>query len=147
MFYFFDVRKSIALFLAILLLAPAAEAARAPQQPDASPQQQQGTQATESQQENSTSPDAPSPQVAQSNPPQSSSDSQNDSAPTPIGTAAAPSEKPVGAAGSRPAGAVIAPAKQRRVRRILISIGVIVGAGVAIGTVAALSHGSPSQPH
>lgn len=147
MFDFLGVRKSIALFLAMLLIAPAAEAARVPQQPDASPQQQQGTQATESQQENSTTPDAPSPQVAQSNSPQFSSDSQNNSAPTPIGTAAAPSEKPVGAAGSRPAGAVIAPAKQRRVRRILISIGVVVGAGVAIGTVAALSHGSPSQPH
>lgn len=147
MFYFFGVRKSIALFLTMLLIAPAAVAARAPQQPDTSPQQQQGAQATESPQENSTTPDAPLPQVAQSNSPQPSSDPQNGSAPSPIGTAAAPSGKPVGAAGSRPAGAVIAPAKQRRVRTILISIGVVVGAAVAIGTVAALSHGSPSQPH
>jgi hypothetical protein len=32
------------------------------------------------------------------------------------------------------------------VRAIFISIGVVVGAGVAIGTVAALSHSSPSHP-
>jgi hypothetical protein len=143
MSYVLRARKSFALFLAVLLLAPAVEAAGMPQQPDASPQQQ----ATEDQQENSATPDAPSPQVAQSTPAQSGSDPQNNSAPAPVGTAAAPAEKPVGAAGSRPAGAVIAPAKQRRVRTILISIGIVIGAGVAIGTVAALSHGSPSQPH
>jgi hypothetical protein len=32
------------------------------------------------------------------------------------------------------------------VRAILISVGVVVGAAIAIGTVAALSHGSPSHP-
>jgi cytoskeletal protein RodZ len=146
MSFFFCAQKSIALFLAVLLLAPAAEAARVPQQPDAS-SPQQGTQATEGQQENSATPDAPSPQVAQSNSEQSSSDPQDSGTSTPVGTAAAPSEKPVGVTGARPAGAVIAPAKQRRVRTILISIGVVIGAGVAIGTVAALSHSSPSQPH
>jgi hypothetical protein len=143
MFYIFCARKSIALFLALLLLAPTANAARVPQQPDTSSQQP----ATESQQKNSAIPDAPLPQVAESSPQQSSSDLQNSSGPVPVGTAAAPAEKPVGAAGSRPAGAVIAPGKQRRVRIILIGIGVVIGAGIAIGTVAALSHGSPSQPH
>lgn len=63
----------------------------------------------------------------------------------PLGVAAAPYTRPTGVAGSRPAGAVIAPAKQRRVRTILISIGVVVAAGVAIGTVAGLSHASPSH--
>jgi hypothetical protein len=52
----------------------------------------------------------------------------------------------MGVAASRPAGAAIAPAKQRRVRTILISLGVIAGAGIAVGSVAALSHGSPSRP-
>jgi hypothetical protein len=64
----------------------------------------------------------------------------------PVGTAAAPYEKTTGVAASRPAGAVIAPAKQRRARSILIRVGVVVGAAVAIGTVVALAHGSPSRP-
>lgn len=64
----------------------------------------------------------------------------------PVGTAAAPYEKPAGVAASRPAGAVIAPAKQRRARSIFIKVGVIVGAGVAVGTVVALSHSSSSRP-
>lgn len=64
----------------------------------------------------------------------------------PVGTAAAPYEKPIGVAASRPAGAAIAPAKQRRTRSLLIKVGVLVGIGVAVGTVAALSHSSPSRP-
>ena len=64
----------------------------------------------------------------------------------PVGTAAAPAVNATGVAGSRPTGAVIAPAKQRRVRTILIRVGVVVGACVAVGIVAALSHSSPSQP-
>ena len=64
----------------------------------------------------------------------------------PVGTAAAPSETTMGVTASRPAGAVIAPAKQRRVRSILIRVGLIVGAGVALGTVMALSHATPSRP-
>jgi hypothetical protein len=61
-----------------------------------------------------------------------------------VGTAAAPGKTMIAA--SRPAGAAIAPAKQRRVRTILISVGVIVAAGVAVGTVAGLSHASSSHP-
>jgi len=87
-----------------------------------------------------------SPQPAGQNqqapaPPSSGSQSQQ-----PVGTAAAPFERTTGVAASRPAGAAIAPAKQRRVRTIWISLGVIAGAGIAVGSVAALSHGSPSRP-
>jgi hypothetical protein len=64
----------------------------------------------------------------------------------PVGTAAAPFERTLGVAASRPAGAAIAPAKQRRVRTILISVGVVVAAGVAVGTVVGLSKASPSRP-
>ena len=67
--------------------------------------------------------------------------------PKPVGSAAAPFERTTGVAASMPAGAVIAPAKQRRARSFIIKISVVVGACVAIGTVAALSHTSPSQPH
>lgn len=65
----------------------------------------------------------------------------------PLGTAVAPSVKTTGVAASRPAGAAIAPARQKRARSILIKVGVIVGAGVAVGTVVALSSASPSRPH
>jgi hypothetical protein len=64
----------------------------------------------------------------------------------PVGTAAAKSVETTGVAGSNPAGAAIAPAKQRRTRAVLIKVGAIVGAGVAVGTVMALSSGSPSRP-
>jgi hypothetical protein len=75
------------------------------------------------------------------------SDQQQTPPQKPVGTAAAPEEKPVGVAASRPAGAVIAPAKQKRVRIILIRTAIIVGAAVAVGTVVALSKGSPSRPN
>jgi hypothetical protein len=64
----------------------------------------------------------------------------------PVGTAVAPPPSAVGSAASNPAGAAIAPAKQSRVRVILISVGALVGAGVALGAVAALSSSSPSRP-
>lgn len=64
----------------------------------------------------------------------------------PVGTAAAPYEKATGVAASRPAGAVVAPAKQKRSRSFLIRVGLIVGACVAVGTVVGLSAASPSRP-
>lgn len=64
----------------------------------------------------------------------------------PAGTAAAGLIKATGVAASEPAGAAIAPAKQKRARSILIKVGVIAGASVAIGSVVALSKGSPSRP-
>jgi hypothetical protein len=67
--------------------------------------------------------------------------------PAPVGTAAAPYEKPEGAPASRPAGAAIAPAKQRRVKSFAIKTALVVGAGVAIGVVVAASLGSSSRPH
>jgi hypothetical protein len=64
----------------------------------------------------------------------------------PSGTAAAEAGRVSGNAASRPAGAAIAPAKQRQVRSILIKMGVIAGAGVALGTVTALTKASGSKP-
>ena len=64
----------------------------------------------------------------------------------PAGTAAAQAAQTSGGAASKPAGMAIAPAKQRQVRSFLIKLGAIAGAGVAIGTVVALSKGSPSKP-
>jgi hypothetical protein len=144
------VKRAITTSLAALLIIPAAQAAPAPQQPDTSSPQTQRTEAVPAQQ-SSAVPDAPSPQAVPQTAGQdtlsSSSEPQQNSPIAPVGTAAAPAETPVGTTGSRPAGAVIAPARQKRVHTILISVALVVGAGVAIGTVAALSHGSPSQPH
>lgn len=65
---------------------------------------------------------------------------------SPVGTAAAEANSTTGVMASKPAGVAIAPAKQRRVRTLLIKVGAVVGAGVAVGTVAALSIASPSKP-
>lgn len=122
------LNKTIACCLALLLTAPASQAfASAQPAPQSDPQAQ------------STAPPNSS-NSAQTTPGQTPANN-------PVGTAAAPYEGASGVTGSRPAGAVIAPAKQRRVRAILIKIGVVVGAAAAVGTVVALSHASPSQPH
>jgi hypothetical protein len=106
------------------------------------------TAATAQQQTAASGQPAPSQEAQQTQSGNAKSDAQTpNDATKPVGTAVAPYEKTSGLTASRPAGAVIAPAKQRRVRAILIKVGVIAAAGVAIGTVAALSHGSPSQPH
>lgn len=77
---------------------------------------------------------------------QTSTRNQQGTIQQPTGTAAARTANPAGVAASEPAGAAIAPAKQRRVRTILISVGAVLGAGAALGAVAALSAGSPSRP-
>ena len=94
------------------------------------------------------SPGAVRSQTAENNPPfvgqQASSGEQQ--AQEPVGTAAAESVETTGVAASKPAGAAIAPAKQKRTRSLLIKVGALVGASVAIGTVVALSSASPSRP-
>jgi hypothetical protein len=67
------------------------------------------------------------------------------SGPQPSGTAAAPSVQVTGGAASQPAGVAIAPPKQRQIRSLLIKLGFLAGAGVALGTVAALTAASPSR--
>jgi hypothetical protein len=64
----------------------------------------------------------------------------------PVGTAAAEAPKINGITAAEPAGVAIAPAKQRRVRTIVLRVGAIVGAGVAVGTVVALTAGTASKP-
>jgi hypothetical protein len=84
-----------------------------------------------------------SPQSAQAQ----SSDSQTQSAPQkPVGTAAAEAPDTTGIAASQPAGVAIAPAKQRRVRTIVLRVGAIVGAAVAVGSVVALTEATSAKP-
>ena len=93
-------------------------------------------------------PDAPQPQNTPASPQQQPSQQQQTNPPRqPLGTAAAPYEQPGGITASRPAGAAIAPAKQRRTRTLIIRVGVIIAAAAAVGTVIALSSASPSRPH
>ncbi len=63
-----------------------------------------------------------------------------------MGTAAAPAEPAGGIAATRPAGAAIAPAKQKRSHTLLIRWSLLIGAAVAIGTVVGLSSASPARP-
>jgi hypothetical protein len=92
---------------------------------------------------------------SQSTQPQSSQTSSSSTQPNqnsapdaqkPVGTAAAEAPHTTGVAASQPAGVAIAPAKQHRVRTIVIRVGAIVGAGVAVGTVIALTEGTSSKP-
>jgi len=64
----------------------------------------------------------------------------------PVGTAAAEAPRVSGITAAQPAGAAIAPAKQRRVRTLVLKVGAILGASAAIGTVIALSAATPSKP-
>jgi anti-anti-sigma factor len=158
------LKRHIAGCLVLLFIAPLAAAVPSPQQ-EATPKQQAevatstqaqprasdsgspGVQAQTSQVE--ALPNSPGALRSQD---QSSSVQQPPSKPQsetqePLGTAAATFVKTTGVAASRPAGAAIAPAKQRRARSILIKVGIIAGAGVAVGTVVALASASPSRPH
>ena len=91
-----------------------------------------------------------SPSSVKNNPTeQPSSTPQTPSQVTPVeptGTAAAQTGRITGNAASRPAGAAIAPAKQHQARSFLIKMGVIAGAGVALGTVYGLSRASGPKP-
>jgi hypothetical protein len=146
-------KRPVACFLVLLMAFPLAETSAAMPQQAVSGQQAQTASSTPTEQQG---PASPNPSVEsstpQSSPPQSSlnqsnSDQQQNGVTRPVGTAAAPLEKPTGVTASRPAGAVIAPAKQHRVRAILIRVSIVVGAAVAVGTVVALSRASPSRPN
>jgi hypothetical protein len=78
---------------------------------------------------------------------QSGSNQTQSGSGNPVGTAAAPAEKSAGVTASRPAGAVIAPAKQHRARSLVIRLAVVAGAAVAVGVVVGLSKASPSRPN
>lgn len=102
------------------------------------------------QQNNTGLPSAVSPsssQPAQAQSAQSQSAAQAQPSPQkPVGTAVAEAPSASGIAASQPAGVAIAPAKQRRVRTIVLRMGAIVGAGVAVGSVVALTAATSSRP-
>jgi type IV secretory pathway VirB10-like protein len=102
--------------------------------PDAPSQQQQSAPA---QQPSTTLTQQPTPQA----PAQTQQQSQQ-----PLGTAAAEQVRTAGGAASRPAGAALAPARQKQSRSLLIKTGAILAAGIAVGTIYGLSRGTSSVP-
>jgi hypothetical protein len=90
------------------------------------------------QQSSATPPDSPQAANATNSPEQAPQ--------KPVGTATAEAPDTSGIAASQPAGAAIAPAKQHRVRTIVIKVGAIIGVGAAVGTVVALSEATSSKP-
>lgn len=152
------VSRSIAICVAISLVAPwAAGAAPLPTgsqsqnvaneqgAPQDSASQSAAPAASSQPQTSPAGPATQNPRLANRNaePPQSGTQGGT---PAPVGTAVAPYVTTTGTAASSPAGAAVAPAKQRRARSILIRIGLLVGAGIAVGTVVALSSASSSRP-
>ena len=132
--------------------APDAQQASPPATPDAqtaSPtREEQENKATQDLVNGQRLPESPSsvknnPTEQQATVPQSPSQPP---AAEPTGTAAAQTGRISGNAASRPAGAAIAPAKQHQARSFLIKMGVIAGAGVALGTVYGLSRASGPKP-
>lgn len=106
----------------------------APEQtPEAQPEQQPATPQSDS------LPAAPSATQQQA--------TQQQQAPqNPDGTAAAERGRTVGGPASKPAGMAIAPAKQKSSRGLLIKLGALAAAGVAVGTVYALTRATPATP-
>jgi len=92
-----------------------------------------------------TLPDTPQPAQSQSSSRASGSQDQQ-STQAPAGAAAAKAPRVQGAPASEPVGAAIAPAKQSQRRSLWIKVGLVAGAGIALGTALALSKGSPSRP-
>ncbi|MFZ0418657.1 MAG: hypothetical protein WAM04_11195 [Candidatus Sulfotelmatobacter sp.] len=120
--------------------SPGATLARlqTPPQPQSAFEQSPGAPLpTEPQGQQAESPQPPQIQPQQVQPP---------SPQKPVGTAAAEPTHAAGIAASQPAGVAIAPAKQRRVRTIVIRTAAIIGAGIAVGTVVALTEATGSKP-
>jgi hypothetical protein len=147
------VRRQIANGLVVLLAIPLAGAAPVTPQQSGRSQEAQSAPAVEDQghnidgqagkpASNATLPENPIPDAPDSVRPQVGDQNERTGAP-PSGSE---QQKTTGVAASRPAGAVIAPAKQHRARTILIRVSLAAGAAVAVGTVVALSRGSPGRP-
>ena len=141
------------LILALVALPELSAAQTAPtdqpqEQPTAAQQQQtnQPAQPATTAPTENTQQAQPQPNELPNSPGSVRPQAQPSSTERPLGTAAAEIGNASGTAASKPAGVAIAPAKQHQSRSLLIKLGAVLGAGVAIGTVMALSNASPSRP-
>jgi len=102
------------------------------------PQSSPSSSSTASQKQADSLPDEPQPQ--------SQTPPSQQPAATPTGAAGAKAAKVKGAPVAKPAGAAVAPARQHGHRSLLIKLGLVAGAGIAVGSVVALAERSPSRP-
>ena len=153
----FPLSRLVAVCLSALIAVPLPLAAAAQQAPSAQQLPDapaRANQSAKSETAIATPPPAPAPEgwsssLAQQAPAlqdRSQDQDQQNQPQKPVGTAAGPVTNPTGVAGARPAGAAIAPGRQRRVKALFIRIGIIVAAAAATGAVIGLSKGSPSRP-
>lgn len=91
-------------------------------------------------------PEAPSAQPPVTSAPAQAQAPEQPATQPPVGAAAAEEVKAAGGGASRPAGSAIAPVKQHQYRSILIKLGAVAAAGIAVGTVYGLSRATPSTP-
>ncbi len=144
--------RLVAVFLAIALCGAPEFAQAMGQSQSPQPQQQAPQQPTPGNPDTAMpNPARPPLQPAETLPQAPSATRQQQSAPAqtqqePAGAGAAPAGATAGGAASRPAGTAIAPAKQRQTRSLLIKLGAIGGAAIAIGTVVALTRATGSKP-
>jgi hypothetical protein len=106
--------------------------------------QQSSQSSSAAQKQDDSLPEAPQTQTSQTRSAQTLSGQQ--SAPAPSGAAGAKAANVKGAPVAQPAGAAVAPVRQRGHRSLLIKVAVIAGAGIAAGAVVALSERSPARP-
>jgi cytoskeletal protein RodZ len=105
----------------------------APQQQPAAEQQQ-----TAQPPKDNSLPDAPQAQTQ--------TPAEQQQTPAPSGSAGAKAATVKGAPVAQPTGAAIAPARQRGHHSLLVKVGLLAGAGIAVGTAVALAERSPSRP-
>jgi hypothetical protein len=134
---------------------PQPPAASAPASTSSPASQASASDADKGSQEKSAYPEAPAPQapdikeslrVQQTQEAAKTQHPDSEALLQPQGAAAARVQPTTGTAAAQPAGAAIAPVRQKRSRSFLIRMGVLAAAGIAVGSVAALSSGSPSKP-
>lgn len=119
--------------------------AELPDSPGSARAQEQGTSSQQSGSSATTNSSTTTNQTnSQSNSPANAT--QDQKLQRPVGTAAAEAPKVSGITAAEPAGIAIAPAKQHRARTLAIKVGALIGAGVAIGAVIALTEATPSKP-
>jgi|SRR5579863_3921064 hypothetical protein len=106
--------------------------------PPQSSQSSSSSAGTAGQKQDNSLPDAPQPQ--------SQAPTSQQPTATPSGAAGAKAAKIKGAPVAKPAGAAVAPARQRGHHSLLIKLGLVAGAGIAVGSVVALAERSPARP-
>ncbi len=130
---------------ALLLIEPAILSAQEPDGAAASEPSVQQPSSSDSTKSDTELPESPGATQAKQDSSSAVPSTQTQTETQPGGTAAAPAVAVTGNAVSRPAGVAVAPPKQHQSRSFLIKLGLIAGAGVALGSVAALSLSSPAR--